>query len=90
MSIVPCVERRLINSSPNIWFHSEKHSHVLTSATQTGTNAEINFNLDAADGENDQYRVEFFSNDTPDPSGYGEGQTFLGSTTVTNVSTSTG
>ena len=57
---------------------------VLTSATQTGTNAEINFNLDAADGENDQYRVEFFSNDTPDPSGYGEGQTFLGSTTVTN------
>ena len=57
---------------------------VLTSATQTGTNAEINFNLDAADGENDQYRVEFFSNDTPDPSGYGEGQTFLGSATVTN------
>jgi hypothetical protein len=57
---------------------------VLNSVEQNGSTASIDFNLDAADGENDQYRVEFFSNDTPDPSGYGEGQTFLGSTTVTN------
>ena len=57
---------------------------VLNSVEQNGSTASINFNLDAADGENDQYRVEFFSNDTPDPSGYGEGQTFLGSATVTN------
>ena len=57
---------------------------VLNSVEQNGSTASINFNLDAADGENDQYRVEFFSNDTPDPSGYGEGQTFLGATTVTN------
>ena len=57
---------------------------VLNSVEQNGTTASINFNLDAADGENNQYRVEFFSNDTPDSSGYGEGQTFLGSATVTN------
>lgn len=57
---------------------------VLNSVEQNGTTATINFNLDAADGEDDQYRVEFFSNDTQDPSGYGEGQTFLGATTVTN------
>lgn len=57
---------------------------VLNSVTQDGSNATINFNLDAADSPTDQYRIEFFSNDTPDPSGYGEGQTYLGSTTVSN------
>lgn len=57
---------------------------VLNSVTQDGTTATINFNLDAADSPTDQYRVEFFSNDTPDPSGYGEGQTFLGYATVSN------
>lgn len=29
------------------------------------------------------YRVEFFLNDQPDPSGFGEGQTFFGATVVT-------
>ncbi len=57
---------------------------VLNSVSQTGTQASINFNLDAADSPSDQYRVEFFANDTADPSGYGEGQTFLGYTTVSN------
>ncbi len=28
------------------------------------------------------YRIEFFANQAPDPSGYGQGQTFLGSTSV--------
>ncbi|MDQ6809164.1 MAG: hypothetical protein M3Z64_07045, partial [Verrucomicrobiota bacterium] len=32
---------------------------------------------------NTTYRLEFFSNDAVDPSGYGEGQFFLGSATVT-------
>ncbi len=32
---------------------------------------------------NATYRIEFFLNDVPDPSGYGEGQNFLGSTFVT-------
>lgn len=57
---------------------------VLNSVSVTGAQASINFNLDAADSPSDQYRIEFFANDTADPSGYGEGQTFLGSTTVTN------
>lgn len=57
---------------------------VINDATQNGTNLAINFDLDAADSPVDQYRVEFFANDTADASGYGEGQTYLGSTTVTN------
>jgi len=60
------------------------NSPALNKVTQDGTQATVNFNLDAADSPTDQYRVEFFANDTPDPSGYGEGQTFLGSATVTN------
>ncbi|HEY2103350.1 MAG TPA: CSLREA domain-containing protein [Chthoniobacterales bacterium] len=32
---------------------------------------------------NSTYRLEFFSNNTVDPSGFGEGETFLGSTNVT-------
>lgn len=59
---------------------------VIHDATQNGTNLAINFDLDAADSPVDQYRVEFFANDTADTSGYGEGQTYLGSTTVTNGS----
>lgn len=57
---------------------------VLNSAIQEGDNATINFNLDAADSPTDQYRIEFFANDTADPSGYGEGQTFLGAITSSN------
>ncbi len=56
----------------------------LNSVVQDGTNATINFNLDAADSPTNQYRVEFFSNDAVDPSGYGEGQTYLGFANVSN------
>ncbi len=57
---------------------------VLNSATQTGTSLALNYDLDAADSSTNQYRVEFFANDTADPSGNGEGQTYLGSVTATN------
>jgi len=40
----------------------------------------INFGLNTTDGN---YRLEFFSNTTADPSGYGEGQNYLGFTNVT-------
>lgn len=50
----------------------------IDSATQTGISLAINLDLDAADSPSNQYRVEFFANDTADPTGYGEGQTFLG------------
>jgi len=62
---------------------------VLNSAKQTGTNLALNYDLDAADSPSDEYRVEFFANDTADPSGYGEGQTFLGAVTASNGSGNT-
>src|SRR5438270_13524 len=37
---------------------------------------------------NTQFLVQFFASPTADPSGYGEGQTYLGSTTVTTDGTS--
>ncbi len=57
---------------------------VINTATQTGHQLSIDFSLDAAGSTNNNYRVEFFASDQADPSGYGEGQTFLGSTTVPN------
>ena len=57
---------------------------VLNSVSQEGGQAKINFDLNAADSPTDEYRVEFFANDQADSSGHGEGQIFLGATTVTN------
>ena len=59
---------------------------VLNSITEStdGTQATINYSLDAADSPTNQYRIEFFGNDEADPSGYGEGQTFLGAITSEN------
>lgn len=54
---------------------------VINLAVTTGTQTTIKGTLDST--ANSDFIVEFFSNDTCDPSGYGEGQTFLGSTTVT-------
>lgn len=62
---------------------------VLNSAIQSGTNLAVNFNLDAADSTDGNYRVEFFANDVAGASGYGEGRTFLGSASVTNGSSKT-
>jgi CSLREA domain-containing protein len=57
---------------------------VLSSAKQTGTSLALSYNLDAADSPSNEYRIEFFANDTADSSGYGEGQTFLGAVTAAN------
>lgn len=59
---------------------------VLNSAVQNGTKVTMNLSLDAA-GTTDAgglYRVELFANDSADPSGYGEGQTYLGYAMVAN------
>lgn len=59
---------------------------VLHSAAQVGTQMTVNMDLDAA-GTTDPsglYRVEFFANDAADPSGYGEGQVYLGYANVAN------
>ncbi len=55
---------------------------VINSADQNNLNLNVNFDLDALDSPTNQYRVEFFANDTADPSSYGEGQTYLGYATV--------
>lgn len=53
---------------------------VINSITSSNGQVTINYDLDINDAEAGAtgYRVEFFANDAADPSGYGEGQTFLG------------
>lgn len=55
---------------------------VLTSATSGSTTIEGMLNSTP----NTEFRLEFFSNSVCDPSGYGEGETFLGSIDVTTDS----
>lgn len=66
--------------------NSFMNSPVINSAIQNGTTMSVNLNLDAnnADTSSNTYRVEFFANDSADPSGYGEGQTYLGYANVAN------
>jgi uncharacterized repeat protein (TIGR01451 family) len=59
---------------------------ILNSAVSSGKVTTIQGTLNAA--PNSTFVVQFFSNSTEDPSGHGEGQTYLGSTTVTTDSTS--
>ncbi len=54
---------------------------VLTTAVATGSAIRLRGVLDGF--PTTAYRIEFFANPTCDPSGYGEGKTFLGSTNVT-------
>jgi HYR domain-containing protein/FG-GAP repeat protein len=53
---------------------------VITSATNSGGNVTIVGTLNSMAGQT--YRIEFFSNQTCDVSGNGEGRNFLGSTNV--------
>ena len=53
---------------------------VITSATESGGNVTVTFDLDTPAGN---YRVEFFTNPSgADPSGNGEGETYQSATTV--------
>jgi hypothetical protein len=54
---------------------------VLTGATISGTSATVTGSLTGS--QNQVYTVQFFANTTAAQSGYGGGQTYLGSTTVT-------
>jgi titin len=58
---------------------------VLTSAINPGTGTKVQGNYQGAASTN--YVLEFFSNVAADPSGHGEGQTFLASITVTTNAT---
>ncbi len=57
---------------------------VIQSVASTNGTATITYDLDINPTEPGAtgYRVEFFANDSADASGYGEGQTYLGSDTV--------
>jgi hypothetical protein len=53
---------------------------VLTSVSTTNDNTIIEGTLNST--PNSAFTIQFFSNDAHDPSGFGEGQTFIGSTKV--------
>lgn len=61
--------------------NSLQNTPVLTSATSGGGSTTIMGTLNST--PNTTFTLQFFSNVACDPSGYGEGQTHLGSTTVT-------
>ena len=54
---------------------------VLTSVSTNAGNTNVTGTLSSQ--PNTDYRLEFFANDECDPSGFGEGETFLGAGTVT-------
>jgi hypothetical protein len=53
---------------------------VLLSATRNGSTLTVNFTLNTRPFFT--YRIQFFGNAAPDPSGFGQGQLFLGEITV--------
>jgi hypothetical protein len=61
---------------------------VLTSASSSSSSTTISGTLQSVAGT--MFRIEFFANTTADPSGYGQGRTYLGFTTVTTNSSGTG
>jgi hypothetical protein len=60
---------------------------TLTAAGVLGSNTLVLGSLKGT--ANTAYSVEFFANTTPDPSGYGQGQTFLGARTLVTDGTGT-
>lgn len=54
---------------------------VLTAATYGAGQVNVSGTLSSA--ANTNYRIDFYASDTTDPSGFGEGQTYLGSQDVT-------
>ncbi len=61
-----------VDGGPN----SRQNFPVITSATSSGGNSTITGTLNS--NASSTYRIEFFSSPTADPTGYGEGATFLG------------
>jgi hypothetical protein len=78
-----------IYANGNGGFNAEgiQASPVLFTATTQGGSTSIGGAL--ASLPNTSFRVEFFANASPDPSGYGQGQTYLGFVNVTTDATGT-
>ncbi len=60
---------------------------VLTTAQRSGANVTVEGTMTEAPSQS--YMIEFFSNTAADPSGYGQGQTFVGSAVVTTNASGT-
>jgi CSLREA domain-containing protein len=72
-----------VDAGPNYYMNFP----VISSAVQNSTQLEVGFSLDAANSTVDGlYRVEFFVNDNPGITGYGQGQKYLGYINTTNGS----
>ncbi|MGF1666467.1 MAG: tandem-95 repeat protein, partial [Acidimicrobiia bacterium] len=56
----------------------------MVSAVETAGSVDVTYTLDVPAGN---YRIEFFTNTAADPSGYGEGETFVHSATVSHPGT---
>jgi hypothetical protein len=67
----------LVNNNAN----DNQAAPVLTAASSSSSSTTVKGTLVSV--ANTTFRIEFFSNQSPDPSGYGEGQTYLASTLVT-------
>jgi hypothetical protein len=61
--------------------NNRQNTPVITSASSVGGTTTIEGTLDST--PNMTFTIEFFSNATCDPSGFGEGETLIGSATVT-------
>ena len=65
-------------------FGSYSEMPVITSVTTSGSETVISGTLRTQTfGPQTPHTIQLFSNTSPDPSGYGEGQTFIGETTIT-------
>ena len=85
-------ERRTLQALPQLrpllpihWGTTSKTTRFLTSVTSTASDTSITGSLNGQ--ASTTFYVEFFANSTDDPTGYGQGQTFLGSTFVTTDNT---
>ena len=75
------------NCDADLGANDQQNSPVLTGATPGSGNVTILGNLDSVASAT--YRIEFFSSPACDPSGSGEGKTFLGFTNVTTSASCT-
>lgn len=67
------------HAGPNLY----QNFPVITSAVVTGSSVVLTGTLSASTLPNSTFVLDFFSNSAKDKSGYGQGQTYLGSATVT-------
>ncbi len=71
----------LNDSAGHVGPNNYQNFPVLTSATLSGGMTQVSGQLDST--PNTTFTLDFYANTLPDPSGYGEGQTYLSSWSVT-------